>query len=103
MPFTPRIVTETVYQDYVRTLIKKGEGGPLYEVTEVGDHTATIGWGYTFVRKGSETSWGVVGSVIADMLAIGINWSDSMRKAAKKIADALNNKDALGKPAPNIA
>lgn len=78
-------------QDAVaRRLIQSGEGHNLVRPTNVGDHTITLGYGYTFIRKGGG-GWNVIDALIGDLADIGISLSQAQETQLDNIAAALSD------------
>ena len=93
MPFTPRVLNSNIFLQEARQIIRSGEGELIPTAKDVGDHTATIGYGYTFVRKGKGNSWNVFNKVVEDMLAIGIIWDKQKADEAQQLADRLSDEN----------
>ncbi len=58
--------------------------------TNVGDHTITYGYGYTFIRRGSNNQWGICENLTVDLAAIGIALTPDENTQLELIRDALN-------------
>jgi len=87
------------FSSFTRSLVKAGEGfkGLPYAVNAgrpSGDHTITIGFGYTMVRKG-RTGWARYENLTKDLkAALGITSLDQdMQDVIKEVARALNARD----------
>lgn len=90
MPFTPRYLDSYTFNEQARAIIHAGEGSVLLTVDDIGDDTATIGYGYTLVRK-DDAGWSVYEHIVADMAAIGIVWTSEHRQNADNVASALTS------------
>ena len=72
-----------------RRLIQSGEGTNLSTPTNVGDHTVTLGFGFTFIRRGTNNAWNVLDSLTADLATIGITLTTAQGLQLSAIARAL--------------
>ncbi|UQG64865.1 calcium-binding protein [Marinobacter sp. M2C] len=87
------IVIHTIAnQDAVaRRLIQGSEGSNLALPTNVGDHTVTLGFGFTFLRKGADGAWSVLGSLAQDLASVSIALTDGQDRQLVGIRNALNS------------
>lgn len=88
--------------ELVRIMVLGAEGSNLTQPTNVGDHTITYGYGYTFIQRGTDGKWFVTGTLANDLDAIGITLTDDLNVSndemdqLNSIVDALNqNNTAL--------
>lgn len=79
------------FVNLLRDVIRGAEGTSL-RPEDVGDRTITYGWGYTFIRKGRDDIWRVVGTLADDLAAIGtgITLNQDEWDAIRDIAAARN-------------
>lgn len=83
------------FDQLIRQLIKAGEGfrGLPYAVnagSSTGDHTITIGYGYTMVRNG-RLGWQRYENLNRDLTAIGITLTTAMYAEIDAVAAALKD------------
>lgn len=74
-----------------RRLIQSGEGHNLAIPADVGDHTITYGYGYTFLRRGGSGSWFIPDLLPPDLRSIGIELSGEQQDLLGKIKLGLNS------------
>ncbi|NIM41638.1 MAG: hypothetical protein GTN84_11135 [Hydrogenophaga sp.] len=74
-----------------RKLIHNGEGKSLSTPTNVGDHTVTLGFGYTFIRRRADSKWMVIDNLKSDMARVGIALTNTQLDQLSEIAQALSN------------
>jgi hypothetical protein len=67
MSFTAR-ADAAFYTNFRLQII--GNEGFRPTVYQPGDHVPTIGYGYTFVRRGARNLWGIYEGLAADLAAI---------------------------------
>lgn len=94
----PTIISN--FDEIVKKMIFKSEGDPIRQPRNVGDHTVTYGYGYTFIRKNSEGVWSIYGNLKTDLLSIGISFDPLFEQAEdmlRNIVFALNNGGDLKK------
>ena len=72
----------------VKKMIFNCEGIDPEPTKNIGDNTITYGYGYTFIRKGSD-GWATYENLDSDLAAIGIELSASQRTQLDAIARAL--------------
>lgn len=85
------IVVHTVAnQDAVaRRLIQGSEGSNLAIPTNVGDHTVTLGFGFTMIRRGIAGAWSVLRTLSQDLATVGIALTAAQNAQLEAIATAL--------------
>ncbi|WP_428634635.1 calcium-binding protein, partial [Sedimenticola sp.] len=77
------------FSDQLYSIISLAEGLDS-QPRDVGDHTITLGHGYTFIRK-SGNDWVRYDHLDADLATIGITLSDSQNVALNGIIGSLND------------
>src|SRR3972149_3725039 len=84
------------FDEIVKKMILKAEGN-AEQPKNVGDHTVTYGYGYTFIRKSNikgKDVWSIYGNLKDDLLSIGISFDpifEQWRDMLNNIVIALNN------------
>ena len=68
------------FDEIVKKMILKAEGH-AEQPKNIGDHTVTYGYGYTFIRKSNikgKDVWSIYGYLEGDLFEIGImlNWQE---------------------------
>lgn len=72
-----------------RRMIQSGEGENLSTPSNVGDHTVTLGFGYTLIRKGALNQWSRFLDATVELATVGITLTQTLRDQLDAIAAAL--------------
>ena len=82
--------------EVVRTIVLRTEGPPERQPRNVGDHTVTYGYGYTFIQRAENGTWSKTTTLDDDLAAIGITLTQTETAQLDSIVEALNyNNTAL--------
>jgi len=75
------IITHSIenQNETARRLIQSGEGKNISKPKNLHDHTITLGFGYTFIRKDSRGMWFVPRDLPIDLASIGILLTQKQR------------------------
>jgi Ca2+-binding RTX toxin-like protein len=82
--------------ELVRVMVLGAEGRPERRPRNVGDHTITYGYGYTFIQRRKDGTWFITTTLASDLAAIGItmtndpNVSNDEMDQLNYIVNALN-------------